>query len=203
MCKIGERIKEIRKKYGVTQKQFAEVLGISQTHVSKIEKNIENPSETLLRFISYKYNVDIDWIKTGNLTKEKTKSYTLDKFRVNMEYYLEKYADDAYIFYFTQMINSLNHILYTPEMYESAESAFLPDCIIKTISDLITKLSIAYLKIEELRITGNMKAVDTYINNILEKLNNTLETSMLKIKNSNDSTYYKQFNIKDILNDKF
>ncbi|MDE5937204.1 MAG: hypothetical protein K2G83_07345, partial [Ruminococcus sp.] len=38
---------------------------MGQTHISKIEKGVENPSETLLRFISYMYSVDYTWLKTG------------------------------------------------------------------------------------------------------------------------------------------
>ena len=48
---IGERIKFVRKSNNRTQVQFARELGISQTHISKIEKGVEHPSEMLLLFI--------------------------------------------------------------------------------------------------------------------------------------------------------
>lgn len=60
---LGERIKIVRKNNNLNQTLFAESIGISQTHVSKIEKDIENPSETLIRFISYMYGVSYDWLK--------------------------------------------------------------------------------------------------------------------------------------------
>lgn len=60
---LGERIAFVRKNNHLNQKTFAEMLGISQTHVSKIENSVENPSETLLLFISYKFAVNIDWLK--------------------------------------------------------------------------------------------------------------------------------------------
>ncbi|MBQ2745104.1 MAG: helix-turn-helix transcriptional regulator [Lachnospiraceae bacterium] len=62
MLTIGEKIKNIRKTNNLTQIEFAKSLGISQTHISKIEKNIEAPSNQLLTFISYKYCVNIDWL---------------------------------------------------------------------------------------------------------------------------------------------
>lgn len=65
MNTIGARINQIRKDSKLTQVDFGAQLGISQTHVSKIEKDVENPSETLLMFISYKFCVGIDWIKAG------------------------------------------------------------------------------------------------------------------------------------------
>lgn len=60
---LGERIKVVRKNNNLNQNQFACLLGISQTHVSKIESGVENPSETLLLFISYKFAVNIQWLK--------------------------------------------------------------------------------------------------------------------------------------------
>lgn len=63
---LGERMKFVRKSNRLNQIDFAKKLGISQTHVSKIEKDIEHPSETLLRFTSYMFAVNIEWLKTGN-----------------------------------------------------------------------------------------------------------------------------------------
>ena len=60
---LGERVNFVRKNNKLNQQDFAKLLGISQTHVSKIEHGIENPSETLLLFISYKFAVNINWLK--------------------------------------------------------------------------------------------------------------------------------------------
>ena len=65
MADVGSRILEVRKARQLTQSQFAEELAISQTHVSKIEKGVENPSPTLIRLISVKYNVDEEWLYFG------------------------------------------------------------------------------------------------------------------------------------------
>lgn len=65
MNTLGERIKQVRTMRKRTQVQFAKELGISQTHVSKIEKGIEHPSEMLLLFIAQKYNINAEWIKDG------------------------------------------------------------------------------------------------------------------------------------------
>ncbi len=65
MDTIGERIKAVRKNRKINQIDFAQSLGISQTHVSKMEKNIENPSKTLLMFISHKYRVSLEWLEFG------------------------------------------------------------------------------------------------------------------------------------------
>lgn len=60
---LGEKIKQVRKYNKLTQNEFAKSLGISQAHISKIEKNIEVPSKQLLTFIAYRYDVNIDWLE--------------------------------------------------------------------------------------------------------------------------------------------
>lgn len=62
---LGERLKCIRKANKLTQIQFAQMVGISQAHVSGLEKNIDHPSETLLILISILFGVRITWIKEG------------------------------------------------------------------------------------------------------------------------------------------
>lgn len=68
---LGERIKLVRKSNKLNQTDFANRLGISQTHVSKIEKDIEKPSETLLILIEYQFNINIEWLKKEEGTAEK------------------------------------------------------------------------------------------------------------------------------------
>ena len=62
---LGERIKLIRKKHQISQIDFAHVLGVSQTHISKIETGKDNPSSKLLYYISDQFNVNVEWIKSG------------------------------------------------------------------------------------------------------------------------------------------
>ena len=65
MSSVGERVLEIRKDAKLTQISFAKQIGISQTHVSKIEKGVEHPSQTLIKYISYSYTVNEERLKTG------------------------------------------------------------------------------------------------------------------------------------------
>lgn len=73
---LGDRINFVRKDNKMNQSEFAKTLGISQAHVSKIEKNIEKPSETLLLFISHLFQVNIEWLK--NEEGERYKYYGWD-----------------------------------------------------------------------------------------------------------------------------
>lgn len=62
---VGSRIKHVRKKKNLTQKNFAEILGITQANVSAIEKDISTPSLPLIKLICLKYDINESWIITG------------------------------------------------------------------------------------------------------------------------------------------
>lgn len=62
---LGNRFKQIRTQYKMTQKEFAESLGVTQTTISGIEKDAANPSLTLVKLVSLKYSINENWILNG------------------------------------------------------------------------------------------------------------------------------------------
>lgn len=60
LLKIGQRIKTIRTKKGLTQEQVAEMVGISQKHLSRIEKGYHNPRFDMIISIAKALNVPTD-----------------------------------------------------------------------------------------------------------------------------------------------
>ncbi|HEY6837126.1 MAG TPA: XRE family transcriptional regulator [Geobacteraceae bacterium] len=62
----GKKIREIRLARGLTQKTFAQSLGIVQGFLSGIESGKKEPSPTLLYAICHKYNVPEDWLVGDN-----------------------------------------------------------------------------------------------------------------------------------------
>lgn len=64
MDTLGERIKEVRKKLNLKQKDFAKRLLVSTSYISKVETNVEIPTDTFLKLISYEFNVPFE-ILTG------------------------------------------------------------------------------------------------------------------------------------------
>lgn len=79
MPTIGERFKTIRKEFGFNQQQFANDLGISQTHVSAIENGREKPSRSLLKFLCAKYSISEEWMLEGVGTPLPEWDMTTDK----------------------------------------------------------------------------------------------------------------------------
>ncbi len=64
---IGERIKLIRSNRKLTQEAFAQILGISHAHVSKIENGKEAASLTLIKLICMEYGIRKEWLLQGEL----------------------------------------------------------------------------------------------------------------------------------------
>ena len=52
---IGERIKAVRKKLGLNQKDFGELMGVGQNSISYFERGAVEPSNTFVRFFEYQF----------------------------------------------------------------------------------------------------------------------------------------------------
>ena len=60
---IGRRIKELRA--AERQDDFAPLLGITQGHLSKIERGMQAPTVEVLLRLRERYGKSLDWILTG------------------------------------------------------------------------------------------------------------------------------------------
>lgn len=62
---IGERIKIIRKHFGLKQGDFSIRIGISVSAVSMLESGKNSPSEQTIRAICSEFSVRRDWLESG------------------------------------------------------------------------------------------------------------------------------------------
>jgi len=62
---IGDRIKKVRKSAGLTQKKFAQIVGIDQSHLSKLERGTAEPSHTVVKLICVAAHVREEWLRHG------------------------------------------------------------------------------------------------------------------------------------------
>ena len=70
--KIGEQIKQIRKRHNISQDDLAEQLAVSRQAVSKWERGVSLPDIENLMYISNLYNVSLDeLIKNDNSLSRK------------------------------------------------------------------------------------------------------------------------------------
>lgn len=74
MSIIGERIKEIRKIKGLTQKEFSSLICVSASYLSRVETGVEIPTDMLIKLISLEFNVSVEWLhgKTDDICDFRT-----------------------------------------------------------------------------------------------------------------------------------
>lgn len=65
-AKLGERIAKVRNHYHLTQTQFGEQIGVSRDVITNLENNRTTPDNLFIGRICDLYNVNENWIKTGN-----------------------------------------------------------------------------------------------------------------------------------------
>ena len=61
---IGERIKQLRKKLGMTQEKFADRIGLKRNSVALIELGRETSDQTIFA-ICREFRVNEEWLRTG------------------------------------------------------------------------------------------------------------------------------------------
>jgi transcriptional regulator with XRE-family HTH domain len=66
MAELCERIKELRSLLKLSQRQFAKRIFVSQTLVNEIELGKRKINVRILHLISYRFNVNIEWLKKGD-----------------------------------------------------------------------------------------------------------------------------------------
>ncbi len=59
---FSDRIKKLRLSLDMTQKKFAEEIGITASALSSYEKNLKNPSIAVAKKIAEAFHVSIDWL---------------------------------------------------------------------------------------------------------------------------------------------
>lgn len=61
----GERIKQIRKDNRLTLEQFGNIIGVTQTTISRIENGKRNLTEAMRKSICREFRIDPIWLSTG------------------------------------------------------------------------------------------------------------------------------------------
>ena len=75
--KLGDKIKELRKKHNITQKELADKLNVTYQAVSKWERGINYPDISIIKEISNLYNIDINELMDIEVKKRPAKNIYL------------------------------------------------------------------------------------------------------------------------------
>lgn len=73
---MEERIKKVRKKFGLTQAEFGSRVGVRGNTVTGYETGVRSPSDVVLKAISTEFGVDEGWLKNGGADEVQLKPPT-------------------------------------------------------------------------------------------------------------------------------
>ena len=63
---MKDRIKAIRKYYDLTQTEFGDRIGVKGNTITNYENDLRNPSDAIIVSICREFNVNEEWLRTGN-----------------------------------------------------------------------------------------------------------------------------------------
>ena len=63
---MKDRIKAIRKHYDLTQAEFGYRIGVKGNTITNYENDLRNPSDAIIVSICREFNVNEEWLRTGN-----------------------------------------------------------------------------------------------------------------------------------------
>lgn len=63
---MNERIKDLRKSLGLTQLKFGEQVGVKANTIGNYEIGLRTPSDAVIRAICREFNVNENWLRTGD-----------------------------------------------------------------------------------------------------------------------------------------
>jgi len=62
---INQRIKELREKLGLNQRDFSKLLSLSSGYISGIEVNLRKVNDRIIKLIVSEFGVNEDWLRFG------------------------------------------------------------------------------------------------------------------------------------------
>lgn len=108
---VGERIKGLRKKVGLTQKELSEILQVSQQTISLWESNATYPNAKDLILISKHFGVSADYLLGMDDDSDKHISFLLD-FVDTLYEEINGLSDPNFMNCVYRFLNSNNEIIY-------------------------------------------------------------------------------------------
>jgi len=63
---VNQRIRELRKKLGLNQRDFSTLLSLSSGYIAGIEVNLRKVNDRIIKLIISQFGVNEEWLRSGN-----------------------------------------------------------------------------------------------------------------------------------------
>jgi transcriptional regulator with XRE-family HTH domain len=106
----ADRVIEVFNKTGLNQRQFSELIGVSQQLISAVVNYTKKPNETiLLAIIDHIEDIDPMWLFTGD-RKNKTKYEPIKEFDSPIEIHIKNIVSEEFKILSKDIIQKLSNI---------------------------------------------------------------------------------------------
>lgn len=178
---LGQKLKEIRKRFGLSQEQLAEIMNVSRQAITKWENDGGLPDVSNLQELSKVFGITVDYLLNDEnqlpalsmrkeIDKEKYKNKLTMYSEVLKEYYPEPY--EVYALTRTKKLNFIELVL---------DIFIAPEIGPVSTADVFGDLSPYYLiKKDNLKLLVNIK---NYIMEVIELPSNTNDRKFVYGKN--------------------
>lgn len=184
MNPICTRLKNLRKDLNMSQVEFSKRLGVTNAHISKIEKGGTIPSDALIKLIAKEYEVNEEWLKSGidPIYKFEILEKTEEKLITSTDTFNQLLRSDSYIIrgIAADLELSFSSITYVNELNDEQKKEYL--YILKKMFEIIDTYS---FDIKDTLCTGQftIKEIKKYqfinfkseINKCIDELENLLK----------------------------
>ena len=178
---FGEKLKEIRKRFGLTQEKLSGLIHVSRQAITKWENDEGLPDITNLQELSKIFGITIDYLldKDNNLPGlTLRKELDKDKYKSKLTMYdevLKEYFDESYEIY------NLSRSKKMSVVENLIDTFIVPEIGPVSTADALSDLSPYYLvKKDNLKFLVNIK---NYILEIIELPNNTSDKKIIYNRN--------------------
>lgn len=186
---IAKRLKKIRVDCGLNQIEFSKRIGVTNAHISRMEKGITIPSESLIKLICKEFGANEEWLKEG------IEPAYIDDFTFGTEDMLS-YSFDL----FNKLLRSKNekvryrtaklHVLFTEitniaELEDENKIIFL-DMLI----ELFSTIQNYNMPIKE-RLLNKQLIFDEILNIFFDQYKKNIEQNIDNFKKNLEETTYK------------
>ena len=178
---FGEKLKEIRKRFGLTQEKLSWLINVSRQAITKWENDEGLPDITNLQELSKLFGITIDYLldKDNNLPAlTLRKELDKDKYESKLSIYdevLKEYFDESYEIY------NLSRSKKMSVVENLIDTFIVPEIGPVSTVDALSDLSPYYLvKKDNLKFLVNIK---NYILEIIELPNNTSDKKIIYNRN--------------------
>ena len=125
---MNTRIKQIREYWDLTQEEFGKKIGSARNTIANYENGNRNPSNSVIISICREFNVNKDWLRTGN-----GEMFKESPLRNEVGYYVEELLEDFKDNPFYDMIIEM---MKTYAELDDKSKKVLRDCASKLLDNI-------------------------------------------------------------------